>query len=132
MSDIMKERQNKENEMSEISHEDKLNEIVNYFRANKEDLLVMDWSDGQSTEYGFANMTFIEVHEDLGARQKAYSVLSDFNGDEIFTIVDGVKQTIEHADEEQLAKLDEVYEDFVDEKPTVKQKKKSTRRRTMR
>lgn len=113
------------------THEEKLNDIVNYFRANKKDLLVQDWADGKSTEYEFAGITFIEVHQDIVERTKAYTVLLDDGGDEIIKVIDGVKKTIENAFDDELDALDKAYENFENEKPTVevKQKEKNKSRR---
>lgn len=121
---------------NEITHEEKLKEIVDYFKNNKKETLVQDWSDGMSTEYGFAGLTYIEIHQDLASRTKAHSVLKDYDGEEIVTIVDGIEATIEKSFDDELELLDKAYEDFTDSKPAIKvelkEEKKQKRKTKLR
>jgi hypothetical protein len=84
----------------------KLNKIVDFFKENKEELLKKDWTDGMSKEYEFSGLTYIESRD-------GFSILSDHEGTIAALEKDG-STSLDHEFQDELDKLSEVYDEFVE------------------
>lgn len=115
--------------MTEKTHVEKLTEIMDFFRDNKKDLEKMAWSDGQSTEYEFHDITVIDIYKNPVTKVIDFRSLQDSDGELFAVRRKDIESIIENACDDDLERLDAMYESFEENKNELNLKKEKPKKR---
>jgi hypothetical protein len=93
-----------------MTNEDKLQEIVNYFKKNKEKLLVQD--KPLETEYDLNGIGYFEIKTNI-PNEIRYSILTNHSGENIVKINNNGTTKLKDCNQEQLEMLNLAYNAFI-------------------